>query len=70
MAKKTADKKTRVGCTVDSCSYWGFGNVCEADEIMVKNNIDSADMEIGTMDTLDAATSEETMCATYKPKQK
>ncbi len=68
MAKRSTQKRTSVKCSVDSCYYWGSGNVCEANEIMVKNNIDSPTFEIGTIGEMDARTSEETMCATYKPK--
>ncbi|MGI6557793.1 MAG: DUF1540 domain-containing protein [Limnochordia bacterium] len=27
---------TEVKCVVDSCTYWGKGDVCKADSIMVK----------------------------------
>jgi hypothetical protein len=30
---------TKVKCTVDSCEYWGKGQVCNAEEIEVKNDI-------------------------------
>ncbi|MBO8126585.1 MAG: DUF1540 domain-containing protein [Firmicutes bacterium] len=68
MVQKTAKKHTGVKCTVDSCYYWGSGNVCEADEIEIKNNVRNFNMEIGTMGAMEAQTSEETMCATYRPK--
>ncbi len=29
---------TEVRCTVDSCKYWGEGQVCRAETIWVKNN--------------------------------
>ncbi|MGE5557786.1 MAG: DUF1540 domain-containing protein [Bacillota bacterium] len=29
----------KVKCTVDSCEFWGEGQVCNADEIWVKNDI-------------------------------
>ena len=58
-----------IKCSVDSCSYWGKGNVCEADAIMVRNNKpQDYDMEIGTMGDTEAETSAETMCETFKPK--
>jgi hypothetical protein len=49
---------TKVKCTVDSCEYWGEGQVCNAHEIEVKNDISgdsdqfsnhfiNADMEAG-----------------------
>lgn len=38
-----------VRCSVDSCHYWGEGDVCTADEIWVKNNMEEdVDDEIGT----------------------
>ncbi|MDO9534955.1 MAG: DUF1540 domain-containing protein [Bacillota bacterium] len=30
---------TRVRCSVDSCDFWGEGEVCQADSIWVKNNM-------------------------------
>ncbi|MGE5552278.1 MAG: DUF1540 domain-containing protein [Bacteroidota bacterium] len=58
-----------IKCSVDSCSYWGRGNVCEADEIMVRNNKpQDYDMEIGTMGEVEAETSAQTMCETFKPR--
>jgi hypothetical protein len=30
---------TKVKCTVDNCEYWGDGQVCQADQILVKNDI-------------------------------
>jgi hypothetical protein len=30
---------TKVKCTVDNCEYWGEGQVCQADQILVKNDI-------------------------------
>jgi hypothetical protein len=30
---------TKVKCTVDSCEFWGEGQICTADEIWVKNDI-------------------------------
>lgn len=30
---------TKVKCTVDSCEYWGEGQVCQANQILVKNDI-------------------------------
>ncbi len=59
----------KINCSVNSCTYWGKGEVCKADSIMVKNNQSMGyDMEIGTMGENDAGTSAETMCETYKPK--
>ncbi len=30
---------TKVRCSVNSCYYWGEGDVCKADSIWVNNNI-------------------------------
>jgi len=30
---------TDVKCKVESCYYWGDGNICKADSIMVDNNL-------------------------------
>jgi hypothetical protein len=30
---------TKVKCTVDSCEFWGEGQVCTAEEIWVRNDI-------------------------------
>jgi len=60
---------SKINCTVNSCTYWGKGDICEADAIMVRNNKGSADnMEIGTMGGMSPGTSAETMCETFKPK--
>lgn len=38
---------TIVRCSVDSCEFWGEGEVCQADTIWVKNNmIGDADDEL------------------------
>jgi hypothetical protein len=30
---------TKVKCTVNSCAFWGQGQICNADEILVRNDI-------------------------------
>ncbi|SEM69933.1 DUF1540 domain-containing protein [Lihuaxuella thermophila] len=47
-----------VMCEVNSCTYWGQGNLCRADEIYVVNKYEKQ-----------ASDSEETDCKTFKPKQ-
>jgi hypothetical protein len=38
---------TKVRCSVDSCEFWGEGEVCKADSIWVKNDmIGDADDEL------------------------
>jgi hypothetical protein len=36
---KRGKQMPKVKCTVDSCEFWGKGQVCTADEIWVKNDI-------------------------------
>ncbi len=70
------DKTTGVSCYVDNCQYWGTGQVCKADQIVVDNSRGrtsgrgSYGMEVGEMGKggSDATTSSETMCQTFKPK--
>lgn len=45
---------TRVKCVVDSCDYWDSGDHCMASSIEIQPP--------------DAADTEETDCATFKPK--
>lgn len=65
---------TGVSCYVDSCEYWGTGQVCKADQIVVDNSRGrkggSYSMEVGEFGQGggDARTSGETMCQTFKPK--
>lgn len=44
-------------CEVDSCIYWGDGNLCRADAIYVVSNTNEQ-----------AKDSEETDCKTFQPK--
>jgi hypothetical protein len=74
---------TDVKCKVSSCHYWGHGDICEADSILVDYNKDhSFRMEIGSLDTGQGAgrssattgsekatKSEETLCKTFRPKE-
>ncbi|HHW17439.1 MAG TPA: DUF1540 domain-containing protein [Firmicutes bacterium] len=44
---------TEVKCKVRSCHYWGSGDVCEADTILVDNNLErknTTKMEAGNLD--------------------
>lgn len=73
---------TQVKCKVSSCHYWGHGDICEADSILVDyNRNQSFRMEVGSLDTdrttgrspsgtgaEKATTSEETLCKTFRPK--
>ena len=70
------DRVTGVSCYVDSCHYWGAGQVCQADQIVVDNGRGrtggkgSYSMEVGEIGkgSSEATTSSETMCQTFKPK--
>ncbi|WP_044642503.1 DUF1540 domain-containing protein [Risungbinella massiliensis] len=46
----------RVLCEVNNCTYWGKGNLCQADEIFVVSHRGSR-----------ARDSHETDCNTFKP---
>lgn len=61
----------RIKCSVESCKYNEAGKTCNADEILVKNNMGNSDvMEIGSLEGVsDARTSMETCCETFAPKE-
>jgi len=63
----------KINCTVDDCVYWGSGNICKADEILVTINEATGSagrLELGEMGaTKNAKTSYETQCKTFKPRQ-
>ena len=61
----------RIKCSVSSCKYNEGGDVCQADEIKVKNNFGATDtMEIGSLEgEADARTSMETCCETFVPQK-
>lgn len=59
-------------CTVSSCYYYGSGDNCKAEKIMVRNNPSSlrnANMEIGTLGG-GAKESNQTLCETFVPENK
>lgn len=59
-------------CTVNSCYYYGSGDLCKAAKIMVKNNpatLQNANMEVGTLGG-EARQSNQTLCETFIPKDK
>lgn len=66
-----------IKCSVRSCHYWGQGQVCQADSIMVKNNkpgdiddeLANPDMELGSIGNVDANSSQETCCETFRPRR-
>lgn len=62
-----------VRCTVNNCYYWGDGNVCVAEKILVVSDhaltrIDEHDEEIGEIGHTPARVSKETCCYTFRPK--
>lgn len=67
---------TEVRCTVSNCYYWGDGNVCVAERILVVS--DQAvkllekglgdDEEFGEIGETPARASRETCCYTFRPK--
>lgn len=70
---------TIVKCSVANCTYWGEGNNCNADMIMVE--VDSharanfkeefaGEYEHATEHKDKASTSAETCCHTFKPRNK
>jgi hypothetical protein len=75
---------TKVRCSVDSCKFWGHGDICEAEAIWVKNNMrgDADDDlmaphielaaglgEVKAHQQHSARTSAETCCETMRPRQ-
>jgi hypothetical protein len=68
---------TKVKCTVNSCDFWGEGQVCKAHEIQVNSNAITGDagMEIGAdfdrqaLQNMVAQTSPQTCCETMRPKK-
>lgn len=60
----------QIHCTVSSCFYWGQGDMCAANKIMVKNNpntVKNTNMEVGSMGA-QAIHSHQTFCETFVPK--
>lgn len=61
-------------CSVNSCYYYGSGDVCKASKIMVQNNHgtlgnNNTRMEVGSIGG-EAGTSNQTLCNTFIPKDK
>lgn len=75
----------KVKCSVDSCEFWGEGQVCKADAIQVKNNMagdrdDDLRMEFANepgnapagenaAKDTSAGTSRQTCCETMRPRR-
>ena len=67
--------KVEVSCAISNCSFYGDGNVCTAEKIMVElDNHARYDTEmsaeLGEKNHIDTAGhSAETCCKTFKPKR-
>ncbi|BDG61470.1 DUF1540 domain-containing protein [Caldinitratiruptor microaerophilus] len=64
--------RQQIECTVSSCFYWGDGDRCHAERIIVTGNpagIRNARTEFGQLEGRDAAHSSETQCHTFVPRQ-
>ncbi len=62
----------QIRCTVSSCYYYGAGDNCVAEEIMVRSNpatLGNANMEVGAMG-VEARTSNHTLCETFIPQER
>lgn len=68
-----------VRCTVDNCTYWGQGNVCEATTILITSDavgrrfpesVDAKDVDtiLDTVGETPAQTCMETACKTFKAR--
>ncbi|WP_017755065.1 DUF1540 domain-containing protein [Calidifontibacillus oryziterrae] len=66
--------KVEVACTISNCTFYGEGNVCNAERITVEMDRHAGydtelSMELGEANHIDEATnSAETCCKTFKPK--
>lgn len=66
-----------VKCSVSNCSYWGKGNLCQADAIMIEIDKHSeanfyAEFAGESFDTEhqdQASSSRNTCCHTFKPRE-
>lgn len=68
---------TEVRCTVSNCHYWGDGNVCVAEKILVisdqavariERRVGKDDEEFGEIGETPARMSKETCCYTFRPR--
>ncbi|HEY8347235.1 MAG TPA: DUF1540 domain-containing protein [Symbiobacteriaceae bacterium] len=58
-------------CTVNSCYYYGSGDVCTAQKILIRHNPATlgTDMEVGALGD-EAHDSAQTLCETFIPKDR
>lgn len=65
--------QVEVSCSIANCAYYGEGNVCTADKIVVEldrhaNYDTEMSVELTEKNHIDVAdTSKETCCKTFKP---
>ncbi|MCR8845777.1 DUF1540 domain-containing protein [Paenibacillus sp. SC116] len=64
-----------VRCTVANCTFWGDGNMCNADSIQIdidahshKSSKEEYADELGVLHQDHASESSVTCCLTFKPK--
>jgi hypothetical protein len=68
--------KVEVSCAISNCTFYGQGNVCTAEKIMVElDNHSRYDTEMSSELTEknhidEAGNSKETCCKTFKPKKR
>lgn len=58
-----------VHCTVNTCSYWQNGNLCDAQNIIIQNNQNggfSPDAQLSNLQATPANRIDETCCQTFK----
>lgn len=63
--------RQQIECTVSSCFYWGEGDRCYAERIIVTGNpaaIRDARTEFGQLEGRTAARSSDTQCHTFIPR--
>jgi hypothetical protein len=68
MLKEGVSNMPKVKCNVSNCTYWGQGNNCMADAILVE--IDAHSNSVGMSNHQDTAgQSAETCCHTFQSKE-
>lgn len=70
------DQKQHIHCLVDNCHYWGEGNLCQANEIMVVNDAFGEDQpdeldakRASNLSTTPAESCMDTCCKTFVSRQ-
>ncbi|KJS18232.1 MAG: hypothetical protein VR69_01325 [Peptococcaceae bacterium BRH_c4b] len=58
-----------VHCTVNSCSYWQNGNLCNADNIVIQNDQEGGfppNAQLSNLKATPAGNMDDTCCQTFK----